>query len=459
MLPDLARRTGAEGDGRGVSEIMMKKFPFGFFLILFSASLMLAQEAALMEPVGERQVKVAYQGVTALLAVEGPDVVTVTDEKYESLALFQGPFWRCGTPLEGPKAEACSVCDALETASLVVRDGPGEASAVYTFGKDYQFEPRWAGFGRIEGGAIPAQQPVYASYRYVMRRLDSVVLTAANQLVLRRGVPHVATPALPPLAARERRAGNIWISGWMKAITPAELFPVLETAYPTQERVSAVAERLLPKTLAKLRGGSPVRILAWGDSVTECLYLSLSEKWQEQFAAQLRQRFPGVEIVMLTEGWGGRTTTAYRNEPPGSLRNYAEKVLALKPDLIVSEFINDASMDAAAVQENYGTILKDFKAIGAEWIILTPHYSRPDWMGLQGERDIDDDPRPYVQGLRLFGEKNNVAIADASLRWGRLWRQGIPYTSMLVNNINHPDAHGMRIFADALMECFPQTLK
>jgi len=158
---------------------------------------------------------------------------------------------------------------------------------------------------------------------------------------------------------------------------------------------------------------------------------------------------------MLSEGWGGRTTTAYRKEPPGSPRNYAEKVLALKPDLIVSEFINDASMNEAAVLENYGEILKDFKTVGAEWVILTPHYSRADWMGLRQEREIDQDPRPYVQGLRLFAENNRVALADASLRWGRLWRQGLPYSTLLMNNINHPDERGMKLFADALMELFP----
>jgi hypothetical protein len=99
-------------------------------------------------------------------------------------------------------------------------------------------------------------------------------------------------------------------------------------------------------------------------------------------------------------------------------------------------------------------MLKDFRRIGAEWVILTPHYARPDWMGLKQETGIDQDPRPYVRGLRLFAENNRVALADASLRWGRLWRQGLPYSTLLMNNINHPDERGMRLFADSLMELF-----
>jgi len=402
------------------------------------------------------QIKVTCDAGSAVLTVDPPDWVSVADERYETLALFRGPVWRRGTPLLGTKAEACSVADALAPSSLVVRDRPGAGAKTYTLGKDYQLEPRWGGFGRLEGGTIAAGQPVFASYRYALMRLDSAVLTADKKIVLRRGVPHVATPRPPDLAAGETRVGNIWLSGRIDGLTAANCFPVLEAAYPASQRVGpTAAERLLSKTLAKLQAGQPVRILAWGDSVTECVYLPFQQKWQEQFAARLRERFPKASIVMLSEGWGGRTTTAYRSEPPGSPRNYAEKVLALKPDLIVSEFINDASMDEAAVLGNYGAILKDFKKIGAEWIILTPHYARPDWMGLKQETGCDQDPRPYVRGLRLFAENNRVALADVSLRWGRLWRQGVPYSTLLLNNINHPDERGMKIFADALMDVFP----
>ena len=99
-------------------------------------------------------------------------------------------------------------------------------------------------------------------------------------------------------------------------------------------------------------------------------------------------------------------------------------MLATKPDLIVSEFVNDAGLSPAQVNERYGKLRADFQRIGAEWIILTPHYVRPDWMGLNRERDVDDDPRPYVAGLRQFAAGNKVALADASRRYGRLWRQG-----------------------------------
>ena len=169
---------------------------------------------------------------------------------------------------------------------------------------------------------------------------------------------------------------------------------------------------------------------------------------------RLREQFPKARIEMLTQAWGGRNTGSYLAEPAGSPHNYRETVLGVKPDLIISEFVNDARLEPAQVEQRYGRLLADFKGVGAEWIILTPHYVRPDWMGLTREKEIDEDPRPYVRGLRQFAATHDVGLADASLRYGRLWRQGIPYNTLMVNAINHPDGRGMRLFADALMALF-----
>jgi len=68
---------------------------------------------------------------------------------------------------------------------------------------------------------------------------------------------------------------------------------------------------------------------------------------------------------------------------------------------------------------------------------------------------LGDDPRPYVQMLRRFAREQEVALADAAARYGRLWRQGIPYSTLMVNACNHPDARGMAIFVDSLMALFP----
>ena len=235
------------------------------------------------------------------------------------------------------------------------------------------------------------------------------------------------------------------------------IYPLLEQAYPEQPPQSpCVAEKLLPKTYAKLVNGEKVRILAWGDSVTVGTFVPdpAKQRWQMQFLARLSAQFPKADIVLETEAWGGRNTNSYFAVLPGQEHNYKEKVLDRRPDLIISEFVNDGGFTREMTYKNYSRIRDDFKAVGAEWIILTPHYVRPDWMGLKSEKNVDNDPRVYVTAIREFAAENNIAVADASLRYGRLWRRGIPCSSLMMNAINHPNPFGMSLFADAIIALF-----
>jgi lysophospholipase L1-like esterase len=399
--------------------------------------------------------------VEALLDVAPVEWVLVPAERHDSLPVFNPSTggWLKGVQLRGVRAQETTTPFLLDPASLVVRSAPEAASAlVYRRGEDFEVDLDWGTLGRVAAGRIAAEQPVQVTYRYAPLRLDAVVLTPERRIELRRGEPRAAAPTLPPLSDGERLLGSIWLPGRLTELRPDHLFPVLEQAFPEPPQPKpSVAERLLPRTMAALRAGGSLRVLAWGDSVTDGSYLTdpARERWQEQFVARLRERFPAARIELVTEAWGGRNTGSYLAEPPGSPHNYREKVLGAKPGLIVSEFVNDAGLNPEQVRQRYGQLLSDFRGIGAEWIILTPHYVRPDWMGLTRERDIDEDPRPYVAGLREFTGKHGVALADAAKRYGRLWRQGIPYTALMLNSINHPDARGMRIFADALMELFP----
>ncbi|MDD4539597.1 MAG: GDSL-type esterase/lipase family protein [Lentisphaeria bacterium] len=428
-------------------------------MVSMTVALGAAEEPAKMTVIGDWRIAVAAAGKRAEFTIEPVETVTVIAEKHGQLAVYdeKKPGYARGNKLRGVFAQECTARHMLIPETLVLRAGADEKSQVFVRGKDYDLTPDWGTFGCLPGGAIGEKQPVFCSYQYSLPRLDSVVFDAQGQLQLRRGVGHVANPVPPVLAAGERRLANVWLGGRMDKLGDAQLFPLLEQAYPEPPKQSpTVAEQLLPKTIAKLRSGEPIRILAWGDSVTVGTFVPNpdTERWQMQFLARLRERFPKAQIEMLTEAWGGRNTSSYLNEKPGSPKNYQEKVLDLKPDLIVSEFVNDAYMTEEQVMERYGKLLADFKGIGAEWIILTPHYVRPDWMGLDREKDIDEDPRRYVKGLRIFARQNNIALADGSLRYGRLWRQGIPYSTLMLNAINHPNAFGMKLFADALMELF-----
>ena len=248
---------------------------------------------------------------------------------------------------------------------------------------------------------------------------------------------------------------NLWIAPLLPKLTADSLYPILEPTYPEPKpRRTPPAATLLPKTWAKLRAGQPVHVLAWGDSVTAGGQASdPAHQYQSRFVALLKTQFPHSDIRLTTAGWGGRTSDSFLNEPPGAQYNFAHAVLEPRPDLIVMEFVNDSFMTPPVVEAKYASIKKSFAEIGAEWAILTPHFVRPDWMNAPSTR-VEVDPRPYVSGVRQFTAKHNVALADASLHWGHLLKEGIPYTTLLSNSINHPDDRGHELFAQALIELF-----
>jgi hypothetical protein len=399
----------------------------------------------------------AAQAKAGTFVVAPPDGVEVLNERIAMLPLFNPavPGWVKGVALEEVRAAECTVIRALDPESLVVKTAPGREGALLERGRDWEADTEWGTVGRLAGGRIAEGQPVWASYRAALRRIDSVVRLADGTLELVRGEPQIVLCEPPSIPAGSERLVNVYLPGRIEKLSDANLFPILEDRCPPLAAdQSSQARSRLPETLRRLESGEPLKILAWGDSVTTY------GRWQAMFVERLEARYPRASIELVTEAWGGRNTGSYLAEPPGSEHNYREKVLEVRPHLIVSEFVNDAGMGPADVDRQYGRLLDDFRGIGAEWVILTPHYVMPEWMGPgfleRGQRDIDDDPRPYVAGLKAFvaAHPEHVALADAARRYGRLWRQGIPYLTLMENNINHPNVAGHRIFADALDEVF-----
>jgi len=400
---------------------------------------------------------VARIGTPVRLMISPLALVEVERECYDTLPVFdpEAAGWKRGVRLLGCQSQETSVKDGLDPASVVVYCG-AEGDACYEAGRDYEVDLEWATLGRLAGGRIQDGQAVFVSYRFGLSRIDSVVLDQNGTAFLRSGESHVCAPRPPDVGPDERLLANVWIPNRVSRLTDEHLFPVQADAFAESESASwARADVCLPRTLQKLQNGETVRILAWGDSVTDASYLDAkTDRWQAQFVAQLRAHFPEADIELQTLGWGGRRSQSFVDEPNDSPYSYRTHVLSSGADLIVSEFVNDSGLNADQVDENYGRFLADFRGMGAEWIILTPHYVRPDWMGLTAQKDIDEDPRPFVHALRAFSEREGVALADASVRWGRLWRQGIPHTTLLLNAINHPDERGMKLFADGLMALF-----
>ena len=386
------------------------------------------------------------------LTVTEPQVVRVIDEPYAKLPVYRkAGGWNDGVALRGVAGIGCALRLALDPYSVRMRLPDGTEMRR---GKDFEYTDSWGTLGRLANGRISETQNVLISYRYIPNRLDSVIMGADGKIRIEKGLARSYCPKLPALKDGETRLLNIFTEAQTDKLTDENIFIITETEFPAE---SAKAQQaFIPNVMKKLRNGEHVKILAWGDSVTECGYLPPDDRWQIQFFNRLKAAFPKADIELITNGWGGRTIPAFLNEPEGSKYNYQKTVLDVKADLVVTEFVNDAGLNQKIWNESFNKVLNDFRAQGTEWIILTPHYVRPDWMGLTSQNgpELENDPRPYVAFIRQFTAEKNVALADAAKRYGRLWRQGIPYNTLMTNTINHPDKDGMKIFADALMSIF-----
>ncbi len=393
------------------------------------------------------------------LTISPVEVVQVRGEEHKTLPVFdpKAGSWRRGAKLLQLVAEECTGTGLVASSSIRVYQQPDAASA-FVQGTDYIVDPFWAQLGRVDGGAIAADQPVYVDYDYHPTRIDSVFVDASGAVRLVQGEPGVGNIYPPEAQPGEVAICNIWHNGILEGLEPENVFPIQFSGEPLPEEGAGIAERLLPKTLAKLRNGEPVTIVAWGDSVTNGGGVGPNKQdlwYQHRFLARLRERFPQSEITLHTASWPGGNSKGYMSAAPGGPYDFKRDVLDRKPDLVTVEFVNDAYLEGEALKEHYAAIRDALRALPAEIILITPHFVRQDWMGVATAK-VDADPRPYVRGLREFAAENNIAVADAARLWGNLWRQGIPYPIILANAINHPDERGMEMFADALMAVFPE---
>jgi lysophospholipase L1-like esterase len=386
-----------------------------------------------------------------------PEVVQVRDEEHAALPVFnpKAAPWVRGLHPNALLAQECVATGLLVPGTLKMKAAPGAGEA-FVLDTDWGLDEYWTAVGRLEGGKIAPGQKVYLDYDYVPCRLDSVVVNAAGKVTVARGKP-AANMAQPPRSTAARTAiARVWLYGPTEKLSDLNLYPVDPTVVGPLPGDGS-ADKLLPRSLAKLRNGEKVVIVAWGDSVTCGGGVgSETQLWyQNRFAEELRRRFPRADIELRTAGWGGYHSRIYMDQPRGAEKDFVRDVLEPKPDLVTIEFVNDAYLNGDALRTQYEEIMGKLTGNGSEVILIAPHLVRPDWLGAADPR-FDTDPRPYVKDLKLFAKEHNVALADASALWCRLWRQGLPYITLEGNWINHPDSRGHQLFVDALMGLFPE---
>lgn len=442
----------------------MKNLVLSSMLVAFVASAALVrgteiavQDNAVLVPAGEyrvgaRAVKVAE---AATLAVAPAPILTIANEPVK-LSADKPVGWAKGTRLRALSARDVNACGALVPASLELRRAKGGARL--KVGDDYLADLAWGHVGIGTNSCVTVKDTVFASYRYSLLRMDTIQVAADGKASLKPGEPHISSP-VPPAADKGRVAiAHVFVNYSDTAPKAVQIYPILETA---AQAVTATTPGRIPKTLAKLKAGGPVKIVCWGDSVTAGGNASKPElRYPDVFAAGLRERFPQTKIEMQNISAGGSHSRQwlfpdkfpYRGKPWQETGVTWQRIADAKPDLVTLEFVNDAGMTPAVVEEVYSDILGRVRGIGAELILITPHFTMWKMMGFKSMNEAER--RPYVLAIREFANKRHIALADTAARWEHLWKEGLPYLTLLHNTINHPDDRGHRLFAEELWKCF-----
>jgi lysophospholipase L1-like esterase len=384
------------------------------------------------------------------MAVDGAQIIEVKGEKLQ-LSAQKPDSWKTGTRLSqiqtlGP-GKGITAISSVDPNSIVVRFN----GMLLSRGQDYLVDTCWGILGIGTQPRITTEDVVEVDYRYSLRRIDSYVVDANGNHVV-KGVSDLTVPLPPILAEGQKRVANIFVDYFSDGKT-AEVFPITQLSDKTQTTISRI-----PKTLAKLQAGQEVRIVCWGDSVTEGGDASSPENFYPAvFERKLKEKFPKALISVTAVAVGGSSSRQwlYPDEFKAPSRPEDcrwDRVVQGSPDLVTVEFVNDAGFTATEFERVYGDILNRCKIAGAEVIFITPHFTMPSWMGFNGLKENEN--RPYVKMLKQFADVQKVAIADVSTRWENLHKHGIPYVTLLKNGVNHPDDRGHLLFAEELFKCF-----
>lgn len=351
-----------------------------------------------------------------------------------------------GTRLKGLISDVTTLPGALDPASLKVWSAAAPPRTAYLPGVDYLVSPEWGEISRKPGGHITAGQPVFVDYRVRQLRLDTVEVTDAGKVELKRGTPSVTAPSPAAVDTGCLPLTHVFLSYGADRLDRSAVFPIGPAFPPPTEAERKAMELSVARTRARLQSNGKVTIVFWGDSVTAGGSASTpAKRFPDLVAAGLREEFKGATVNLVNAGIGGSNI----DERLPSLQN---DVLSHHPDLVVVEFVNDMGLSPATIRKDYTQAIRELKASGSEVILTTPHFTMPEMMKIRTLHDRD--PRPGVAVLREVAREQNVGLADVSRRWEHLAVEGTPYVALLYNGINHPDDRGHEIYAKSIEAFF-----
>lgn len=199
--------------------------------------------------------------------------------------------------------------------------------------------------------------------------------------------------------------------------------------------------RKAERTIALLESGSPVTMVAIGDSLT---YGWLAEKGYLDFLQEtLASRYPNSNLSILNRGIPGDTAE-------GGLQRLQADVIAIRPECVLIQFaLNDAytGYRPDRFAENIRAMVQVIsRQINAETILITSV-----WIDSLPENKL---ALIFYQELEAVAEENQLPIAKVHEYWKLKINSGLKMARLVQPDGVHPTAAGYKVMAEAVAEVF-----
>lgn len=206
----------------------------------------------------------------------------------------------------------------------------------------------------------------------------------------------------------------------------------------------AILQRLAPtppsQLLDQLRGGQPVRIVCFGDSVTGLYYHTGGIRaYTDMVNLALHKVFPAASVETINAGVSGHTTA-------DGLARMDNDVLRHQPTLVTVMFgLNDmVRVPPEQYRANLETIIDRCHASGAEVLLCTPN----DVISTAGRPT--ETLVQYCDVVRAVGRARNVPVCDCYNDMEALRGTDPLAWRLLMSDEFHPNMDGHQRIAEAI---------
>lgn len=197
------------------------------------------------------------------------------------------------------------------------------------------------------------------------------------------------------------------------------------------------------KTIADLKSGEPLRIVALGDSLTQGWMVRRG--YVDFLNAMIKEKFANSRFVLINRGIPGDTAE-------GGLYRLEYDVLGENPDCVFIQFgLNDAFSGYSPGE--YESLVEKIimgirEATAAEIILVTSSY-----IGGNRENRIVEE---FYGRLENLARKYSLPIAKVHEYWKKRIGEDIEFRKLVQFDSVHPTEMGYLLMAEAIMQLFEE---